>query len=71
MTIAQAIAETTWETVGRLRQYAEVAARLDLLQERQHVVGLTTWEWDPFTDRVVWDSSASAVIPGFTPQASS
>ena len=69
--IAQAIADTTWAMVQRLREHAEVVARLDLLKERQHVVGLTTWEWDPFTDRVVWDSSAAAVIPGFAPQATS
>lgn len=69
VTIAQVLADTTWDTVMRHRQHAEVHARLELLQERQHVVGLTTWEWDPFTDRVTWDSSANSVIPGFPPHA--
>ena len=46
--IAQAIVDTTWAMVQRLREHAEVVARgFDLLKERQHVVGLTTWEWDP------------------------
>jgi diguanylate cyclase (GGDEF)-like protein len=69
--MAQAIADTTWEVVKRLRQHAEVTARLDLLQERQHAVGLTSWEWDPFTDQVVWDSSVASVIPAFPPLANS
>ncbi|MCB0899407.1 MAG: GGDEF domain-containing protein [Actinobacteria bacterium] len=69
--IAQTIADTTWEVVKRLRQHADVRARLDLLQERQHVVGLTTWEWDPFINRVTWDSSANSVVPGFPPHADS
>jgi diguanylate cyclase (GGDEF)-like protein len=69
--MAQVIADTTWEVVKRLRHHAEVTARLDLLQERQHAVGLTSWEWDPFTDQVVWDSSAASVIPGFATLANS
>lgn len=63
--IAQSIVDATWQTILRLREYQTLRTRIDLLERNQGVARQLTWEWDPYTDEVVWDARAVDVIPGF------
>lgn len=63
--VAQQIVDAAWLSVTRLREYGSLRTRLYLLDRTQDVVRQCTWEWDPFTDTVLWDPGVTSLIPGF------
>lgn len=60
--LARQLAETTWTVMARLREHRRLTHELELLQERQRVIRLSSWEWDPDPDVVTWDIHAARVL---------
>ena len=65
--VAQQIVDSAWQMVSRLREYDRLRTRLQLLERGQSVVRQCTWEWDPFTNAVLWDPGITALVPGLVP----
>ena len=62
VSVAQQVVDAIWVVVSRNRAHQHVAARLALLAERQESARVCTWEWDPVTGRVSWDSSTGQLF---------
>lgn len=69
--MAKSVAECAWQVIQRQRELQSLRDRVELLSDRQNLMGVATWQWDLLSDSVRWDSAAGTIVPGLRPDTQS